>query len=107
MSAQDASAARAQALVSQLNRARFTGTITVLSNRDDTPEELLELALLPQVSVPIAHGTRPAATAEPEPDELPPLHREGFHGFRPGPVRLHSPAGIPSPPPPRPCSAWP
>src|SRR5215218_2428743 len=41
----------AQALVSQLNRARFTGTITVLSNRDDTPEELLELALLPQVSV--------------------------------------------------------
>jgi 3-phenylpropionate/trans-cinnamate dioxygenase ferredoxin reductase subunit len=41
----------AQALVSQLDRARFTGTITVLSNRDDTPEELLELALLPQVSV--------------------------------------------------------
>ncbi|MFF1253061.1 FAD-dependent oxidoreductase [Pseudarthrobacter sp. NPDC058329] len=41
----------AQALVSQLDRARFSGTITVLSNRDDTPEELLELALLPQVSV--------------------------------------------------------
>jgi NADPH-dependent 2,4-dienoyl-CoA reductase/sulfur reductase-like enzyme len=41
----------AQALVTQLDRARFTGSITVLSNRDDTPEELLELALLPQVSV--------------------------------------------------------
>jgi NAD(P)H-nitrite reductase large subunit len=41
----------AQALVTQLDRARFTGTITVLSSRDDTPEELLELAMLPQVSV--------------------------------------------------------
>lgn len=41
----------AQALVSQLDRARFAGTITVLSSRDDTPEELLELAMLPQVSV--------------------------------------------------------
>ncbi|MBT2565631.1 FAD-dependent oxidoreductase [Arthrobacter sp. ISL-85] len=41
----------AQALVAQLDRARFTGTITVLSNRDDTPGELLELAMLPQVSV--------------------------------------------------------
>lgn len=41
----------AQALVTQLDRARFAGTITVLSSRDDTPEELLELAMLPQVSV--------------------------------------------------------
>ncbi|MFJ6076869.1 FAD-dependent oxidoreductase [Pseudarthrobacter sp. NPDC092419] len=41
----------AQALVSQLDRARFTGTITVLSNRDDSPEELLKLAMLPGVSV--------------------------------------------------------
>jgi NAD(P)H-nitrite reductase large subunit len=61
----------AQALVSQLDRARFTGTITVLSNRDDTPEELLELALLPQVSVrfgqPASHidpGNRTVATAD-------------------------------------------
>jgi 3-phenylpropionate/trans-cinnamate dioxygenase ferredoxin reductase component len=61
----------AQALVSQLNRARFTGTITVLSNRDDTPEELLELALLPQVSVrfgqPASHidpVNRTVATAD-------------------------------------------
>ncbi|CAN7434960.1 FAD-dependent oxidoreductase [Pseudarthrobacter oxydans] len=61
----------AQALVSQLDRARFTGTITVLSNRDDTPEELLELALLPQVSVrfgqPASHidaVNRTVATAD-------------------------------------------
>ncbi|AXJ10411.1 FAD-dependent oxidoreductase [Arthrobacter sp. PM3] len=41
----------AQALVRQLTRTPFAGTITVLSNRDDAPEELLELAVLPQVSV--------------------------------------------------------
>lgn len=41
----------AQALVRQLTRTPFAGAITVLSNRDDAPEELLELALLPQVSV--------------------------------------------------------
>ena len=61
----------AQALVSQLDRARFTGTITVLSNRDDTPAELLELAMLPQVSVrfgqPASHidaVNRTVATAD-------------------------------------------
>jgi NAD(P)H-nitrite reductase large subunit len=53
----------AQALVSQLDRARFAGTITVLSNRDDTPEELLELALLPQVSVRFG---QPASHIDPE-----------------------------------------
>jgi 3-phenylpropionate/trans-cinnamate dioxygenase ferredoxin reductase component len=52
----------AQALVSQLNRAGFTGTITVLSNRDDTPEELLELALLPRVSV---RFSQPASHIDP------------------------------------------
>ncbi|MFF2244475.1 FAD-dependent oxidoreductase [Arthrobacter sp. NPDC058130] len=41
----------AQALVRQLIRTPFAGAITVLSNRDDAPEELLELAVLPQVSV--------------------------------------------------------
>ncbi|WP_426998662.1 FAD-dependent oxidoreductase [Pseudarthrobacter sp. N5] len=40
-----------QALVKQLVRAQFSGSITVLSNRDDAPSELLELAALPQVSV--------------------------------------------------------
>lgn len=61
----------AQALVAQLSRARFAGTITVLSNRDDAPEELLELAMLPQVSVrfgqPASHidaAGRTVATAD-------------------------------------------
>ncbi|MDQ0676335.1 3-phenylpropionate/trans-cinnamate dioxygenase ferredoxin reductase subunit [Pseudarthrobacter siccitolerans] len=53
----------AQALVSQLDGARFAGTITVLSNRDDTPGELLELALLPQVSVRFG---QPASHIDPE-----------------------------------------
>src|SRR5450830_303163 len=39
------------ALVRQLTRTPFGGAITVLSNRDDAPAELLELAALPQVSV--------------------------------------------------------
>lgn len=41
----------AQALVRQLDQARFAGSITILSNRDDAPEPLLDLAALPQVSV--------------------------------------------------------
>lgn len=41
----------ARALVTRLDRARFAGSITVLSNRDDAPSELLELAALPLVSV--------------------------------------------------------
>jgi NAD(P)H-nitrite reductase large subunit len=41
----------AQALVSQLAASRFAGTVTVLSSRDDAPEELLELAAQPFVSV--------------------------------------------------------
>jgi 3-phenylpropionate/trans-cinnamate dioxygenase ferredoxin reductase subunit len=41
----------AQALVRQLTRAPFAGGITMLSNRDDAPAELLELAALPQVSL--------------------------------------------------------
>lgn len=41
----------AQALVRHLTRTPFAGAVTVLSNRDDAPEELLELAALPQVSV--------------------------------------------------------
>ncbi|GAA3317619.1 FAD-dependent oxidoreductase [Arthrobacter ramosus] len=44
----------AQALVRQLTQpgtAAFIGTIAVLSNRDECPDALLELAALPQVSV--------------------------------------------------------
>ena len=41
----------AQALVRQLTRTPFAGGITLLSNRDSAPAELIELAALPQVSV--------------------------------------------------------
>ena len=40
----------------------------------------------PQVSVPIANPTRPAATAAPEPDDEPPVQRARSQGFRPGPL---------------------
>ena len=40
----------------------------------------------PQVSVPSAKATSPAATAAPEPDEEPPVQRSVFHGLRPGPL---------------------
>ncbi len=41
--------------------------------------------MLPQVSDPRAKGTRPAATALPDPDEDPPDQRPGSRGFSPGP----------------------
>ncbi|MET1066247.1 MAG: FAD-dependent oxidoreductase [Arthrobacter sp.] len=53
----------AQALVHQLVRAPFAGGITVLSNRDDAPAELLELAALPQVSVRFG---QPASYIDPD-----------------------------------------
>ncbi|MGX9901842.1 FAD-dependent oxidoreductase [Arthrobacter sp. SA17] len=53
----------AQALVAQLARQRFAGSITVLSNRDDAPQELLELATLPQVSVRFG---QPASFIDPD-----------------------------------------
>ncbi|HSL36283.1 MAG TPA: FAD-dependent oxidoreductase, partial [Arthrobacter sp.] len=53
----------AQALVRELTRTPFAGGITVLSNRDDAPEELLELAALPQVSVRFG---QPASYIDPD-----------------------------------------
>ena len=39
----------------------------------------------PPVSVPVAAGTRRAATAAADPPELPPGTYSGFHGLRTGP----------------------
>ena len=50
-----------------------------------TPQKAEGVRMLPQVSEPSAKGTQRAATAEPEPLELPPDHREGSQGFLPGP----------------------
>lgn len=61
----------AQALVAQLAAAQFSGTVTVLSSRDDAPDELLELAALPFVSIrfgqPASHidaGSQVVTTAD-------------------------------------------
>lgn len=53
----------AQALVRQLTLTPFAGAITVLSNRDDAPGELLELAALEQVSVRFG---QPASYIDPD-----------------------------------------
>ena len=57
--------------MAQLAAAQFSGTVTVLSSRDDAPAELLELAALPLVSVrfgqPASHidaGTQVVTTAD-------------------------------------------
>ena len=41
----------------------------------------------PHVSEPIAKGTRPAATADADPLDEPPLQASGPHGEMPGPVK--------------------
>ena len=41
----------------------------------------------PHVSVPRAKGASPAATAEPEPLDEPPLQVAASHGFKPGPLK--------------------
>ena len=51
-----------------------------------TPQKAAGVRIEPEVSEPIANGTRPAATAEPGPLEEPPLQNFVFHGVRPGPV---------------------
>ena len=50
-----------------------------------TPQKAAGVPIEPDVSEPMAHGTRPAATAEPDPLEEPPDQRSMFQGFRPGP----------------------
>ncbi len=48
------------------------------------PQDEAGLRTLPPVSVPIAMGSIPAATAAPDPDEEPPGWWLGFQGFRAG-----------------------
>ena len=48
------------------------------------PQAVAGLRTDPPVSVPIAMGTSPAATAAPDPEEEPPGYRFRFHGLRAG-----------------------
>src|SRR6476469_3948587 len=59
-----------------------------VGRRPAMPQYEAGVVIEPHVSVPIAKGTAPAPTAEPEPLDEPPLHASGFHGLRPGPVML-------------------
>ena len=52
-----------------------------------TPQYEAGESIEPQVSVPIAKGTIPDPTAEPDPLDDPPAHLFLFHGLRQGPVR--------------------
>jgi hypothetical protein len=52
----------------------------------------------PQVSEPMAKGTKPAQTADPAPLDEPPLHRVKSQGFMPGPVNEAFGCRYPIPP---------
>src|SRR5262249_61187606 len=49
-----------------------------------TPQSDAGPRMEPPVSEPSATGTRPAATAAPEPEDEPPVKRSRFHGLRAG-----------------------
>src|SRR5215472_12096322 len=63
-----------------------------------TPQKAAGVTMDPEVSDPIANGTRPAATAAPEPLEDPPDHRLRSQGFSPGPVSDADANRYPPPP---------
>ena len=51
-----------------------------------SPQNALGHRIEPHVSVPSANVASPAAAAAPEPDDEPPVQRDGSHGLRPGPL---------------------
>src|SRR6267378_2095582 len=56
-----------------------------VGRRPVTPQYADGVPIEPDVSDPIANGTRPAPTAEPDPLDDPPDQCSVFQGFRPGP----------------------
>ena len=58
-----------------------------------TPHSAAGVRTLAPVSVPSASGTCPAATAAADPDDDPPVIRDGSCGLRAGPVAATSPVG--------------
>src|SRR5437016_11654663 len=73
-------------------------TSPYVGRRPVTPQYAAGVRIEPEVSEPIADGTRPAATALPDPLEDPPDQRVRSHGFKPGPNT--DAAGDRYPPPP-------
>src|SRR6266550_5801360 len=58
-----------------------------------TPQKCAGIRIEPPVSEPSAAGTSRAATADPEPDDEPPVIRSGFQGLRTWPVWTLCPVG--------------
>src|ERR1044072_8292043 len=50
--------------------------------KPDVPQKCAGMRIEPPVSEPSANGTSRAPTAEPEPDDEPPVMRERSHGLR-------------------------
>src|SRR5205823_13386385 len=65
--------------------APFRETSPYVGRSPVTPQYADGVPIDPDVSDPIANGTRPAPTAAPEPLEDPPDQCSVFHGLRPGP----------------------
>src|SRR5687768_16943409 len=61
-------------------------TAPYVGRRPVTPENAAGVTIDPEVSLPMANGTSPAATAAPGPLDEPPDQYSRFHGVRPGPV---------------------
>jgi hypothetical protein len=58
-----------------------------------TPQKCAGMRIEPPVSEPSAAGTSRAATAEPEPDDEPPVIESGLHGLQTLPVWTLCPVG--------------
>src|SRR5216117_3909626 len=65
--------------------APFLETSPYVGRSPVTPQYAEGVPIEPDVSEPIAKGTRPAPTAAPDPLDDPPDQRSVFQGLRPGP----------------------
>ncbi len=65
--------------------APWRETSPYVGRRPVTPQYAEGVPMDPDVSLPSAYGTRPAATAAADPLDDPPDQRSVFHGLRPGP----------------------
>src|SRR5882724_3174188 len=61
-----------------------------VGRRPEMPQNEAGQTIDPQVSEPMANGTRPAATAAPDPDDEPQVQRSRFQGLRAAPVSEES-----------------
>src|SRR3954466_5253055 len=89
ISAQSSAVCASGPTVSSVNEsgmqlARLTRPLVGL--KPDTPPKCAGMRIEPPVSEPSAAGTSRAPTAEPEPDDEPPVMLSGLHGLQTFPV---------------------